>query len=151
MKSKVVKTMGRYYFKKLGSAEWAYFKEHLFVTRLDNMHSEEDIKDFMEHHNTDCLPFDLPLHRFFFIPDYSETESVMLTKSHHAMADGSSQMISICAFSDNYHKSMLLEQAPILNWWKRILMLITLPYYLLKALFFALTMKKQCNPLNSGR
>jgi len=50
--------------------------------------SKEDVAHFLAKEVNIRDPLGGPQYRFWFVEDYSETESLVMFKCHHAMADG---------------------------------------------------------------
>ena len=58
------------------------------MIKVDGIHNEVQLADFMAKEHTKRLELDNVQHRSYFIPDYSETESAYIFKIHHCFGDG---------------------------------------------------------------
>lgn len=88
--------------------------------------------------------------QFYLVPDYTSDKSAILLKFHHCFADGPGLVSTLCAISDDYDKKNMFEQTPNLSCGVKLMMWITLPFYILLMAFISLTLSKQRNPLKSG-
>ena len=76
--------------------------------------------------------------KVFVIEDYSETESIMLFKCHHAIADGMSLIGLLSSMQDEYRYDQLYEFAPKLSCCTTLLMWLCLPFSICQALWHIL-------------
>lgn len=90
------------------------------------------------------------------MPDFSETETVMILKFHHALADGISTMAITSTFSDEgYNSANFPKLTPRMSFLKvlqyHILKTLFLPYAILVAQFAVLKKGKpnEVHPANS--
>lgn len=88
----------------------------------------------------------------YLIPDYSQTESVWLIKFHHCFADGMGLMATMSSLGDRYDKDVLFDQCPKLTPFQKVLMVVTLPYFVGLMMFKSLfTLAVQNNAIKRGR
>ena len=67
--------------------EWAE-KKKIFVTRRDDIKTQEQILECMVKLQQTPMPKDQRQFKYVLVPDYSETHSLQITCSHHSMIDG---------------------------------------------------------------
>ena len=72
------------------------------------------------------------------VEDFSETESVVMFKCHHALADGMSLIGLIACMQDHYSISQLYEFRPYIPCYKKLCMWLCMPFCMITALFFVL-------------
>ena len=67
--------------------------------------TEQALVDFLTHEVS--TPFDKNglLYKVFVVEDFSETESIVMFKCHHALADGMSLIGLIACMQDHYNIS----------------------------------------------
>ena len=94
LRSKLVKFFGVYYFKKMTDQEFET-KKDVVITKLEGIHSNKDLSDFMCKQNEIRDPLNNVQWRMFLIPDFNEKESMLVFKAHHSMCDG----LAIMAFN----------------------------------------------------
>ena len=86
-RSKVVQMFGKYWFKKMTEKEWNEKKGKVIV-RLDDIHTEQELSDFMCKQHTIREPLDTVQFKFFLIPKFRDGMGVILFKAHHCFGDG---------------------------------------------------------------
>jgi len=64
---------------------------------IDGIHDEKALAEYMATQQSTRLPLNSMQWRVFFLPDYSETESLFVYKVHHSLADG---IANILFFND---------------------------------------------------
>jgi NRPS condensation-like uncharacterized protein len=74
----------------------------------------------------------------------------MMWKQHHSWCDGASVISFILACTDNYDPSALIHIKPI-AWWQRLFLRASVPFNMLKLLFFFIFNRVQTNLLHDGR
>ena len=76
------------------------------------MRTDKDLTEFLQ--NEVSIPFDEDglWYKVFAVEDFSETESVVMFKSHHALADGMSLIGLITSIQDTYSVDQLREFRP---------------------------------------
>ena len=100
--------------------------------------TEEDLVCFLE--NEASIPFEDGglSYRMFVVENFSETESVLIFKCHHSLADGMSLIGLLTSMQDHYSIDQLREFGPQFPWWKKLLLWICLPFSMLTGMFFVL-------------
>ena len=102
-RSKLVKVMHEYYFKELTGNELALAKYHCFKILDINLSNDHDLTSFLEKEQAIRDPLDTFQYKVFIQKDYSETESLLILKSHHCMCDGIATLVMTSSFSrDGY-------------------------------------------------
>lgn len=71
------------------------------------------------------------------VQDFSETESVLIFKGHHALMDGVSIMQLFSSFQDKYDKDQLYEFGPKLSFLSWLLVFLCLPVSMVRAACFS--------------
>ena len=74
----------------------------------------------------------------YVVEDFSETESIVMFKCHHALADGMSLIGLIACMQDHYNISQLYEFRPYIPCYKKVFMWICMPFCMVTALFHVL-------------
>jgi hypothetical protein len=80
-RAKLVKVMGKYYYKKMDQEEFKH-KFPRFCQVQDGIHSEQDLADFLAKEQCIRDPYDQVQYKFIFIPNFTEKESVLVFKCH---------------------------------------------------------------------
>lgn len=72
-----------------------------------------------------------------------------MMRSHHSIADGVSVMCAHLALGDTYDTSCLLtiKKVPA---WQKVLLIVSIPFYIPQILYTILTNKVKKNPLHDG-
>jgi len=96
LKSKVVKAFGKFMFKEMPDQE-VRDKVDDYMPVIDGIHDEKALADCMALQQSSRLPLSGTQWRLFFVPNYSETESLFVYKVHHSLADG---IANILFFND---------------------------------------------------
>jgi hypothetical protein len=86
-RSKVEKVFGIYWYKKMSKSEWEGKKGNLVVL-LDNVHTDQELNEFMVKQHTIREPLDNTQFRFFLIPNFKDGQGICLFKAHHSFGDG---------------------------------------------------------------
>ena len=92
--------------------------------RLDTLddgteiHSDEHLVRFLEKEVT--IPFhdDTLFYKVFAVENYSDRESVVIFKCHHALGDGMSLVGLLTSLQDHYSHDQLYEFAPNVSCFK---------------------------------
>lgn len=87
LRCKQVKILGHWYFQKMTDDEWAE-KKKVFISRDDSIRTEDDIVDAMVRLQQVRPSYDHVQMRMIMVPNYSETESVIIYNGHHSLMDG---------------------------------------------------------------
>lgn len=77
------------------------------------------------------LPLEHLQWRFFFIPDYSEEESVVVMKIGHSLADGIANVMMIAHLNDTPSVQNYPSIMPALSYLQHIVIALCLPFGLL--------------------
>jgi hypothetical protein len=96
LKSSVVKAFGKYMFKEHPDQE-VQDRIDEFMPIIDGITNEKELADYMALEQSKRLPLSGVQWRLYFVPNYSETESLFVYKVHHSLADG---IANICFFND---------------------------------------------------
>ena len=131
-KSKLVKVFGIYWFQEMSPEEWANKKDAVITLVKEEIHSEQQLNEFMARVNRIREPMDNVQYRMYLIPDYKDGESVFILKAHHVLSDGLGCSSMGLALSDNYDKNALPALKP-LSLCKNFMIHLCLPYLYLKA------------------
>jgi len=83
------------------------------VQRLDGVHTDKDLCDFMAKTSEIREPLDNVQYRYWLIPDFSKDRSVMITKAHHSLGDGMSLTTMGMLMSDTYDAKNLSGLKPL--------------------------------------
>lgn len=148
MRSKLVKRLGLFWFKKMGKEEWAT-KVDNFVTLKEGIHSKEDLIEFVLSEQPHREPLDTVQIRFILIPDYIDGKSAMVMKSHHVLADGLGFASMFLSMSDG---DVSINDIPSLHipFAKRLLIYLLTPFLFLKTLWIGATIKKDKNCIKNN-
>ena len=87
LKSKVVKFLGRIWFKELPE-EYILQNINRCMIQKSGVHNEKQLAEFMEKEQAIREPYDFVQWRVYIFEDYSATESLFVFKIHHSVADG---------------------------------------------------------------
>lgn len=98
---KLVMHYGKYWWSKMDENEWNMKKNAVFPL-IENIHSKQDLTDFMIKQQNIRDDFDNCQYKFFLIPDYSVNESVIIYKAHHCFSDGMGASMFFLMISDQY-------------------------------------------------
>jgi monomeric isocitrate dehydrogenase len=69
---------------------------------LKNIHNLDELSAFLESQQQLTIPDSELQWKGYFIPDYSEKESVVAIKAHHVIGDGMACMLCFGVLQDNY-------------------------------------------------
>ena len=98
---------------------------------IDGIHDEKALAEYMATQQSTRLPLNSMQWRVFFLPDYSETESLFVYKVHHSLADGIANIL----FFNDMTDDPKLEGYPNLmvrfNFVQDIAIKMVLPLYIL--------------------
>ena len=89
---------------------------------------------FLELESTTGFAEDGLFYKLFIVEDFSERESVVMFKCHHALADGMSLIGLIASMQENYSKEMMYEFRPKLSCCGRLCLFFCTPLIMLRAL-----------------
>ena len=97
---KLTKEMGEYFFEAMDKEELeAAVKKHFI--RNDSIKNDDDIAKFLAREQAVRDPLDTLQYKFFYTPDFSATESLLIFKFHHSMSDGISTMVITGSLNDS--------------------------------------------------
>ena len=143
LRSRFVQVFDSYYLKEFGIHRLLEVVEDAFVKVEVNaqgakLNTEQALVDFLTHEVS--TPFDKngPLYKVFVVEDFSETESIVMCKCHHALADGMSLIGLIACMQDHYNISQLYEFRPYIPCYKKLCMWLCMPFCMVTALFHVL-------------
>ena len=100
MKSKVVKFLGNYMFEEM-TDEDMMLQANKVCPIITDIHNDKQLAEFMIDHQSNRLGLNFIQWRIYLIPDYSETESVLVFKIHHSVADGIALILLMCSLTDH--------------------------------------------------
>jgi hypothetical protein len=86
-RSKLVKRFGIWWFQRMSSEEWDT-KRHDVFTKVEGIHTPDELNKFMCKEEKTRDSFDNVQFHYFLLPDWSETESAIILKTHHVFTDG---------------------------------------------------------------
>ncbi len=86
-RSKLIRFLGNHYWQVMTPEELAE-KEPTFIKKVEGIHSEKDLQDFMAKEQQIEIELGNVQHRNYFIEDYNETQSAYVFKMQHCYADG---------------------------------------------------------------
>ena len=114
------------------------------------MTTEAEMVDFLS--NEVSIPFEEGnlMIKVMVVENFSETQSVIMFKSHHSVADGMSLIGLLVSMQDQYNPDQLYEFSPSQSFWKSLLMWICIPYSILRALcYVSFSLKGHNNALTA--
>ena len=95
-----------------------------------NLHSERDLGDFLAANVNIPLPLDQPQWRMWIYENYSETESAIMFKEHHVMADGLGILEIILTICDEFKPEAIIDFRPT-TWLKQLILYMISPLFIL--------------------
>lgn len=116
-RSKLVKYFGIWYFKKMSKEEFKS-KEKYFVQKVDGIHTEQQLADFMVKVQGERDPIDNVQCIWYLIPDYQEKASMAVLKMHHSMCDGLAISSLLCSMNMNPNIDDLVGLKSNIPWWQ---------------------------------
>lgn len=144
---KMVKMLGKYFFKPLDEEEYQTWKRtHTGI--LTDVNTDEEIIDFMlKLKALPCKSFTENVVRFYYLPSINNgTESAIMTYGHHCMQDGLSAMQAFHRTSDAPETSeypFIRKPAPSFFHW--LMVYLTIPFGMFKMYTWY---KKEKNDVN---
>ena len=100
-KAKLVKIMGKYYYKKMEEEEFKH-KFPKFCQVIDGIHDQQQLADFLAKEQCIRDPYDQVQYKFIFVPNYTEKESVFIFKCHQCLADAQGMMSVLLNLQDKF-------------------------------------------------
>lgn len=131
-RSSLVKILGEYFWKKMPDSK---FRSAQIITRLDNLHTDADLTQFLEKEQTIRDPLTCLQYKFFFVPDFSESQSVLIFKQHHCFCDGIATLVLTCGMTKSYNPDQFSRLAPPMSLCDRFMKYATLPMTMTMAYF----------------
>eukprot|EP00344_Euplotes_crassus_P007793 CAMPEP_0197016776 /NCGR_PEP_ID=MMETSP1380-20130617/79157_1 /TAXON_ID=5936 /ORGANISM="Euplotes crassus, Strain CT5" /LENGTH=357 /DNA_ID=CAMNT_0042443767 /DNA_START=231 /DNA_END=1305 /DNA_ORIENTATION=+ len=102
-----------------------------------HLHTEKDLGDFLSKTINDPIPLSTPQWRMWLYENYSETQSALLFKEHHVMADGLGILEIILLIVDEFKPEAIIDFRPT-SWLKQMFLYLISPlfifYYLIPIL-----------------
>ena len=86
-RSKLVKKFGIWWFQRMSLEEWNSKKADVF-TKVEGIHTAEQLNKYMCELETTRDPFDNVQFHYYLLSDWSENESAIILKTHHVFTDG---------------------------------------------------------------
>lgn len=146
MSSKMVESCGRLYFKRMTDAEWDKAKEIAFP-KLEGVHTVEQIQRVMEEkmvHEFDY--FNNAPYLYIMIPDYSPTESRILSVQSHTIGDG----VGFWSFFASIGKDQDFAGLPRvygIHWLPKLIYWIFAPIFWIQLQIDVNSLPKSLNPM----
>ena len=145
LKSHVRKIFGKFMFSETTNEEMMNSVNKVMPI-IGNIHTEQELADYMAKEQSYRLPLDGLQWRVYLIPDYSATESVFVYKVHHSLADG---IANILFFNDMTDEPKLEGYPNLLirfSFLQDISIKLMMPFYLLWLAFkLVILMKNERN------
>lgn len=129
LKSRVKKFLGHNMLEELSDEEMMGSIKRI-CPAVTGIHNEKQLAEFMAKEQSTRLPLGYLQWRLFFIPDYSETESVFVYKVHHSLADGIANILMFFQLTDNPKLSEYPVISPRFGFWKGLLVNLAIPFYM---------------------
>ena len=104
-----------------------YKQRDELVALKTGIHNEKQLAEFMEEEQAIRDEFGNVQWRAFLIQDYSPTESILVYKVHHSVADGISSILMCGNLTDNPDARSFPSMALRFALWQRILINLTVP------------------------
>jgi len=120
------------------------------VTRLDNIHTDADLVEFMAKQMTIRIPQDTVQWGYFLIPDFKDGQGILLFKAHHSFSDGVGIGQFFMGIQDEYDP----KSAPGLKtvpFWKTAMVYILAPFLFLKSAYVNFATPRRLNFLNNNK
>lgn len=95
-----------------------------------SIHSEKDIGDFLASEINKPIPHNTPQWRMWIYENYSETESAIMLKEHHVMADGVGILEILLLMTDEFRPDALIDFRPT-TWIKQLILYLISPLFVL--------------------
>ncbi len=149
VRSKVIKVLGRYYFKEMPEKEF-YEKQSGFCKRIDNIHTEQELADYLAVEQQIRDPLDTAQYKTIYVPDFNETESAFIFKAHHTFADGLALITLTCNLQDNYHKTQLPAMRK-LAFLEKVYLCFALPFSMILVSLKLICKKSDNNAIHNGK
>lgn len=108
--------------------EWAAHADD-FV-KVISLKGDQELTRFLEKEQTKRDPYNSVQYRLWLVPDYSDTESAIIIKVHHCMADGLGFAAFMLAVSDNYDVKNLPHLKP-LSPFRQTMIYLAAPFFYL--------------------
>lgn len=151
MKQRLVRVLGSYYYKTIPQEEFTEMVDKL-VVNLDhvNMTNESELEDFLSLEMQKREADNLPLWKLYLKEDYQEEKSLFILKVHHSLCDGQALVALLGNICDNSKElnEMALQDYTI-PFFNKVLMYLSMPYYIFKMFFKTISFNDPNNPLSS--
>jgi len=138
--------------KKLPMHEVQHFIQILDESSY-SLHSENDICRFLEVEINVPMPLSTPQYRMWIYENYSDTESALLFKEHHVMADGIGILEIIMLITDEFKPEAMIDFRPT-TWLNQMILYMISPLFVLFYLFPIICKRRDkfiiTNPVLSG-
>ena len=110
--SKLIKKFGLFWHQKMSDEEWKLNSKN--VLKLEqNVHGEEELREFVIKEQSNYDFYDLPQYRWYIIPDFEQNRSALVFKVHHSLTDGLGCSTIFQGFCDSYDSSNLPALRPL--------------------------------------
>ena len=137
MQCGIVNFLGSVFMKKLPMKE-VEEAIHIIDGNKYNIHTEQDLADFLASTSNEPLPLHTPQYRMWLVDNYTEAESALMFKEHHVMADGVGVLEIILLLTDEFRPDVLNNFRPT-TWFKKLFLYTISPffifYYLIPTMF----------------
>lgn len=129
MQSSITNFLGTVFMKKLPIDE---IKDCIQVLdeKEHSIHTMNDVGDFLAREVNECIPHNTPQWRMWIYENYNETESVLMFKEHHVLADGIGILEIIMLITDEFQKDAMVDFRPT-TWFKQMFLYCVSPFFLL--------------------
>lgn len=95
-----------------------------------SLHSEKDIGDYLASIANDVIPLSTPQWRMYIYENFSETESAILFKEHHCLADGVGILEIILLMTDEFRPEAIIDFRPT-TWVRQMMLYAISPLFIL--------------------
>lgn len=143
-RSVMVRHLDNYYFKEL-SKEDCERQLQSCVTRIDNIHNLDELSDFKGKQQNITIPDDEFQWKCWVVPEYSETESIIVWKSHHVIGDALAALLLLGVLQDKYDPSNYIQTTSVPTLLQRIILLLLKPFLAVYALVMLILHQSDSN------
>lgn len=147
-RAKLEKLMGKFYFKEMSDKEYKE-KEHLFLYKVDEIKTQEELTQLMAKEQTIRDPYGLPQYKGLYVEKYRENESAFIFKAHHCLADGMAFIAMTASLCDEFHPEHIPAMRK-LSLFKKIYVYSLLVFSILSVGIKLLLSPKERNAIHKG-
>jgi NRPS condensation-like uncharacterized protein len=93
------------------------------------LHTEQDLANFLANTVNEPIPLDTPQFRMWIVENFTETESAVMFKEHHVMADGIGILEIILLIADEFNPDSMIDFRPT-TWFNQMILYIISPLFI---------------------